>query len=116
MTTRREAFTLVLRPLTPWPTQTAPVPVIVRLRTALKRLLRSHGLQCVRCCVGEPGPEPNLFLASHRKATAARRRHAEPALVSPDSLSAELSKRSGFPDGVASTVAAGATEKIEQKA
>lgn len=42
-----ERYHLELEPLPGWPDRNEPIPAEVRLRLALKALLRRHGLRCV---------------------------------------------------------------------
>jgi len=41
-----ETFTVTLRALPHWPSSLRPLSAEQRLRAALKRLLRDHGLRC----------------------------------------------------------------------
>lgn len=51
-----ERYHLTLEPLPGWPDRREPIPADARLRAALKRLLRQHGLRCVDARA--IGPEP----------------------------------------------------------
>lgn len=42
-----ERYRLELEPLPGWPDRNEPIPAEVRLRLALKVLLRRHGLRCL---------------------------------------------------------------------
>jgi len=44
-----DTFSLTLKAVANWPTANAPQHPVMRLRTALKRLLRNHALRCLEC-------------------------------------------------------------------